>query len=440
MDRGGKPQLSDWMGLTRGLMSIGRDQRQARVDAARQKYYRAGAQRQRQQQAFEHQDRKQELRQQEQEQAREAQKVELENQYVNYLSRGGRPAGLSEITPEDADPQAARKARIDAVAYMQDQSAYSEENARAKAAQWEQDRRELAGLAQKAEAALESGDQEQFNELMTTAYNNYIYDGQRIKETKTDKKGNRIVKTETVDGQEREFKDDLSDKQKLQMLFRMSQDAESYTKQRLAADKGRREFNAEQWKNPEPVKGKDGQTYWKVKQVDPGTHRPSILYFDEEPDADSEAIAIEGSNRFLDQQALELEEQFAAADAEGSAGPDINPLTKNQAIKKLSGYFYESGPLGEMRSKVNNADQRYKVAEEKFNKLVNQMGADEVAPDQKAASLHEAAIRARNYVEKVEEDFFQALEEHPDQQEEVKKQFQSQFGYVPGKDQRPAGM
>ncbi|MFW5958068.1 MAG: hypothetical protein ACOCQ0_02825, partial [Desulfosalsimonas sp.] len=392
-----RPQLSDWLNISNSFLNVAQSQRQAKTQKDKQDYYQAQTQRQQKKQEIEQQEAIRERRQEEQEQAVEQQKAELENAYVDYLSRGGRPGELSQITPEDADPGAARKARIDAMSYMKDQAEYSQENAEAKVSLWEQDRQELAGLTQKAEMALESGDREQFNDIITTAYNNYIYDGARVKDFKTDKKGNQIIVTETVDGEERKFKDDLSDEQKLQFMTRVARSPEEYIKQRLAEDRGKREFNAKQWKEPEPVKGKDGKTYWRVKQVDPGTYRPSVLYFDEEPDVDSEPIAVDGSRRYLDRQALELEEQMAAADAEeegGSAGPDLNPLTKNQALNKLEDYYYSAGPMGEMMSRMEGADEKYKVAEEKFNELVSQMEEEGQDEGKKSVNLHQAAIRA----------------------------------------------
>ncbi|MFW5930977.1 MAG: hypothetical protein ACOCQI_04410, partial [Desulfosalsimonas sp.] len=49
----------------------------------------------------------------------------------------------------------------------------------------------------------------------------------------------------------------------------------------------------------------------------------------------------------------------------------------------------------------------------------------------KSVNLHHAAIQARQWQERIEEDYFESLEQRPDEKEKIKKKFKSQFGYIP---------
>jgi hypothetical protein len=268
-----------------------------------------------------------------------------------------------------------------------------------------------------------------FNELVQTGYNDYIYDGNRIVERRQGKDGNDFLVLESVTGMTKKFQDDLSPEEKLQLLARQAQDPKKYLQQRLKADKARREYNAEQWKDPVPVKGSDGKTYYMVKQVDPGEMRPAVLVFDHEPGPDSEPINVEGSRRFFTEQAMELD----AAEKEGRA-PEIPTLTKNQAIGQLRDEFYKTGPMGAMESRMNNADAKFRVATQAFDRYMKdaEESGNPIRP-------LEAKIRARNHVDRIEADYFAALAEYPDEKEDIQREFKKQYGYVPDPAEPPAG-
>jgi hypothetical protein len=421
MDRGGKPELRDWMGLAQGFRGIAHDARNARVQDQQMQI-----------QSEQHEMDKtvfaQKQQQQKQADQQQAEEAQLKNVFYTHLDRGGDPSQLNQLVPEGVDPVALNKARIDAMAYAQDKQAYSQKAKEAKAQQWEMDRRAGMALVQKADAALAAGDMQTFNDLMATAYNTVIYDGQRIVDRK-DKKGQEVVEFETVDGKRHEMINDLAPEQQLAFVAKSLQNPEEYINQRLAADKGRRKMNAEYAKNPEPFKGEDGKTYWGVLQVNPATDRPHMVIYAQNPLVNPESPPIsvnEDGQRYFDKKALELEEQYGEATGKGAAGQKVDPLNKNQALGKLKDYYFESGPMGELRARMNSGQEKYQVAEEKFNELVSQENM----------AAHEAAIASRQFVEQIEADYFDALKKYPDHQEELSSQFAAQYGYVPKKGTR----
>jgi len=420
MDRARRPQLSDWMNVSNALFGVAQQKRDQKLDQKRMDYYDAQAQNQ---MARQQQSRQEELR--------KRKTAELSGMIADNL-RQGKTFDQMQFDMTDTDPRVVKNAKFEAVKQLKEEEAYSQEQMAAKAKQWEQDRQALGRALQKAEAARQAGDTQTANQIIDTAYNEYVYDGRRIVDRKPGKDGADTIALEPVDGgKSRKFKDDLGIDQKISMLAQAAKDPKEYLNQRIAADKGRREYNAEQWKDPVPVKGEGGKTYWMVKQIDPGEHRPSVLIFDHEPDVDSEPIAIEGSRQFKDKQALELDKAYK----EGRQ-PDIPSITKNKAINVLQDYFYKPGAMGAIEARMKHSDEKYKMAEERFNELIKQTdesGAPVLGP-------HEAAIQARNFVEKAETAYFNKIAEDPENKEYYQQKYRQQYGYLPNPEDRPAGV
>jgi len=414
MDRGGTPEPRDFLQLAKGFGNLANNRRARATQQKRQQYYDTRMQATRQ------------------EAARTEQSAQLANAFVSHLSQGGSPDQWDRLVPEGVDPKAVYDAKVDALSYAKKQAAFSEQNAKAKVSEYERDRREAMELVQRADMALQQGDEAQFQDLATEVYNNYVYDGDRIVKTKNTKQGRELV-LEDVTGRTSRVLDDLSPDQKLELLRGQVQNPETYIKTRVAADAARHNYNSDQAKNPVPIKGTDGKTYWAIKQIDPGQRVPHTLLFDHYPTdpLKDEPISIEsdGPRDYLTKQSMELEN----AAREGREA-NLPTLTKNQALSRLKDTFYKAGPMGAMESRMSHADEKFKIAQEAFEEYM-------AAAEKEGATIKPlaAALQATNHVDRIESQYFNALATYPDEQKKIQEKFKKDYGYLPDPADPPAG-
>lgn len=337
--------------------------------------------------------------------------TDLSNRFYEALNRsGGDFSAIDKVDVSGADPRAVRIARINAVKdYFSDTDVRMKMEKETRLAERSKALETLAS----AKTLWDMGDRETAERTLDAIYSKAIPDGYRVVGREKTKDGASIVKLADPDGKIHKIKDDLSFEQKWQMLTDRLADPQRYVNEHIATQKARQEFNAQQWERPTPVRGRDGRIYYQVKNYDPRTGNLSVLYFDHVPDHKSQPISVDGDQTFYDQQALAL----LGSGGPAPAGP---ALTKKQGLETLKDFYYTSGALGRVQARMDHADERYNIALHYYDEYIK-TGQQPL----------NAALAARMDVNRLEEDFFEAIKAHPDQRKKIEQEFKKKYGYIP---------